>query len=108
MIIGLMKMLTLSHSALQLSYAHVSFVSFVLASVDKPNQIFALKTAGICNRDVTKQLNVCPKTVFNVKKQYTGTATTSSKPIPGRKRSIRTKPIVQAVMKRVKRNHRKR
>ena len=47
------------------------------------------------------------KTIFNVWKQYTETATTSSKPIAGWRRSIRTKPIVQAVMKRVKRNPRR-
>ena len=40
-------------------------------------------------------------------KQYTETATTFSKPIPSRKRSIHTKPIVQAVMKRVKQNPRR-
>jgi transposase len=69
----------------------------------KHDQIVALKTAGISNRDITKQLDVCRKTVFNVWKRYTETATTSSKPIHGRKRLIRTKHIVQAVMKRVKR-----
>lgn len=78
-----------------------------MASQAKRDQIVALKTAGMSNRDITKQLHVCRKTVFNVWKQYAETDTTSSKPIPGRKRSIRTKPIVEAVMKRVKRNPRR-
>ena len=78
-----------------------------MAAKAKRDQIVALKTAGKSNCDITKQLDVCRKTVYNIWKQYTETATTSSKPIPGRKRSIRTKAIVQAVMKRVKRNPRR-
>lgn len=78
-----------------------------MASKAKRVQIVALETAGISNRDITKQLDACRKTVLNLWKRYTETATTSSKPIPGRKRSIRTKPIVQAVMKRVMRNPRR-
>ena len=83
--------------------AHVSIVSPKAKRV----QIVALKTAGISNRDINKQLDVSRKTVFNVWKQYTETVTTSNKPIPGWRRSIRTKPIVQAVIKREKRNPRR-
>lgn len=37
-------------------------------------------------------------------RRYEGTTTTVSKPISGQNRSTHTKPIVQADMKRVKRN----
>ena len=65
-----------------------------------PDQIFTLKTAGISNHDITRLLTVCRKAISSVCKWLTETSTTSSKPIPGRKRSVRTRPIVQAVMKR--------
>ena len=37
-----------------------------MASNATRNQILASKTAGISNRDTTKQLDACRKTVFNV------------------------------------------
>lgn len=73
-----------------------------MASKATRDQIVALKADGVSNKDVIKQLNVCRKTVFNTWKRYTQSATTTSKPIPGRKRTIRAKRIVEAVKKRVK------
>ena len=67
-----------------------------MASKAKPDTIFALKTAGISNHTIAKQFIV---TVFDVWIWHTETATTSSKPIPGRDSLIRTKPNRQAVMK---------
>ena len=58
------------------------------------------KREQLSNRDITKQLEVFRKAVFDELKRYTETATTSSNPIPRRKRSILTKPIMQAAMKR--------
>ena len=71
------------------------------------DQIVALKTAGFSNQEVMKKLNVCRKTVFNVMKRFNETGSTSSKPIPGRKRSVRTKRITEIVKKRMKRNPRR-
>ena len=71
-----------------------------MASKAKRGRIVGLETAGTSNRDIKKQLDVCRKSVFNLWKRYTETDTTSSKPIPGRRSSIRIKPVVQAVMKR--------
>ena len=68
-----------------------------MASKATRDQIVALETAGISNRDITKQLDVYRKTVVNVWMRCIDIATTSSKHIPGRNRSIRTKLIVQAV-----------
>ena len=72
-----------------------------MASGAKRDQIVALKTAGISIRIITKQLDVCRKTVVNVWMRCIDIATTSSKPIPGRKCSIRIKPIVLPVRNRV-------
>ena len=77
-----------------------------MASKIERDQIVTLKTTGTGTRDITKQLHVYRKTVLNIWKQYTQTAMTSSKPIPGRRCYIRTKPIVRGVMKRVERNSR--
>ena len=58
----------------------------------KRDQIVALKRAGVSNKDIVKQLKVCRKrftTLGNDMNNQSGT--TSSKPIPGRKRSVRTK-----------------
>lgn len=71
-----------------------------MASKTKRDQIITLKTAGISNCDMTKQLNVCRETVFNIWKRYTEPATTSSK-------HVLSKPIVQAVMKQVKQSPRR-
>ena len=60
-----------------------------MASKAKRDNIVTFKTAAVSNRDIAKQLGVCLKTVFNVWKRYTDTATTSRQPIPGRKRQIR-------------------
>lgn len=70
----------------------------------KRAQIVGLKTAGATNNAIVKQLKVCRKTVYNVWKQFQDTGTSSSKPIPGRKRSIRTKSVVSAVKKKMIRN----
>ena len=63
-------MLKFSHSALKLSYAHLSIVfslinitSSNIASKAKRNQIVDLKTAGISNCNITNQLDVYRKTV---------------------------------------------
>ena len=64
-----------------------------MASKTKRYQIVGLKTA-----EITKQFDVCRKTVLNDWKRYSETATTSNKPIPRQKLSISTKIIVQAVM----------
>ena len=69
-----------------------------MTSKEKRDQIVTFKTAGISNRNIRKRLDVCCKIVINVWKRYTESAVTSSKSIPGRKRSIYTKPILQTVM----------
>ena len=75
-----------------------------MADKFKRDQIVALKTAGVSNKCIVKQLKVCRKTVFNAWKQFQETGTTSGKPIPGRPRSIRTKSVVSAVKKKMERN----
>ena len=75
-----------------------------MANKEKRSQIVALKTAGARTNAIVKQLNVCRKTVYNVWKQFQDTGTFSSKPIPGRKRSIRTKNVISAVKKKMIRN----
>ena len=85
----------------------INITSSNMASKAKRDQIVALKTAAITNHEITKHLDVSRKTLFNVWTQYTETATTSNMPITGRKRSIRIKPILPTVMKRVKRNLRR-
>ena len=71
----------------------------------KRDQIVALKSAGASHKSISKQLKVCLKTVYNVLKRYQETGTTSSKPI--RKRSARTKQLVDIVRKKVSRNPRR-
>ena len=78
-----------------------------MASKVTDDQIVALKTVGISNREIIQQSHVRRKTELNVWKRYTKNATAASKPILGRKRSICTKPIVQLTMKRVERNPRR-
>ena len=68
-----------------------------MASEVTSDQIVDLKTAGIANRDTTKHW-MCVAKLYSMYGNGIQTATTSNKPIPGRKRSIRTKPIVQAVI----------
>lgn len=63
-----------------------------MTSKAKRDQFAALKAAGVSNKDVIKQLNVCRKMVFNTWKRYI-----TSKPIPSRKRTIRTTRIVKAL-----------
>ena len=72
-------MLTFSHTLFNCLML-VNNISRIMASIAKRDQIVALRTAGICNLDTAKQLGVCRKTVFNVWKRCTETATTSSKP----------------------------
>ena len=67
----------------------------------------ALKSAGVSYKSISKQLKVCLKTVYNVLKRYQETGTTSSKSIPGRKYSTRTKQLVDVVQKKVFRNPRR-
>ena len=64
-----------------------------MASQAKRDQIVTLKNAGIVNKDITKQLNLSHKTVYNVWKHYNYTGTTSSKQIPGRTWNIQTKKM---------------
>lgn len=78
-----------------------------MASQATRDQIVALKNAGVANNDITKQLNVSRKTVYNVWKRYNESGTTSNKTIPGRPRNIRTKRLVKAIQKRVQRNPRR-
>uniref|UniRef100_A0A3P8TI71 Paired domain-containing protein n=1 Tax=Amphiprion percula TaxID=161767 RepID=A0A3P8TI71_AMPPE len=78
-----------------------------MASKAKRDQIVALKEAGLTTMQVMKKANVCRKTVYNVMKRYKETGNTTSKPIPGRKRSVRTKRNVERVKKRVQRNPRR-
>ena len=73
-----------------------------MADKVKHDQIVALKTAGVSNNEIVKQLNVYRKTVYNAWKQVQESDTTSSEPIPGRKRSIRTKNVVSALNKKIK------
>ena len=73
-----------------------------MADKVKCDQIVALNTAGISNNDLVKQLKVGLKTVYNAWKQFQESGTTSSKPIQGRKRSIRTKNEVTAVKNKMK------
>ena len=75
-----------------------------MADKVKRDQIVALKTAGVSNNDIVKQLKACRKTVYNAWKQFQESGTTSSKPIPGRKWSTRTKNVVSAVNKKMKQN----
>ena len=65
-----------------------------MADTVKRDQIVALKTAGVSDNDIVKQLKVCRKTVYNACKQFQESGTTSSKLIPGRKCSFRTKKVV--------------
>ena len=102
---GSHKKVKCSHCALQLFYAtcplfylFIDITSRNMASKAKCYQIVAWKSVGICTRDLTEQLDMWRKTVFNVSKRYTETDTTSSKFNPG----PCTKLIVQAVMKWVK------
>ena len=69
----------------------IPITSSNIAFKAKHDQIVALKTTGISNRDKQKS-DLRYKTVVNVWKPYTETATTSSKPILDRKRSTRTNP----------------
>ena len=71
------------------------------------DQIVALKRAGVPNRKVMKQLNICRKTIYNDMKRYHETGNTVNKIIPGRNRSVRTKRLVELVKKRVQRNPRR-
>ena len=78
-----------------------------MAAKSTRDQIVALKNAGLSNKQITKQLQVCRKTVYNVMKWYKETGKTSSKPIPGRKRSVRTKRNIEVIKKRISRNPRR-
>ena len=70
-------------------------------------QIVALKNAGFSDARVTKQLNVCRKTIFNVMKRFKVTGGTADKAIPGRKKSVRVNKVIEAVRKRISRNPRR-
>jgi inhibitor of nuclear factor kappa-B kinase subunit alpha len=70
-------------------------------------EIVVLKKAGHSTKDVASRVGVDPKTVYNVMKRYSETGSIDSKPIPGRKRSVRTKRLVDVVRKRVSRNPRR-
>ena len=70
-------MVKLLHSALQVSYAYLTFVSLVFRQYFNQYDDQS-KTTGISNRDITKQLDVCRNIAFNEWKPYTETATTSS------------------------------
>uniref|UniRef100_A0A3P8VM51 Uncharacterized protein n=1 Tax=Cynoglossus semilaevis TaxID=244447 RepID=A0A3P8VM51_CYNSE len=70
----------------------------------KHDQIVALKEAGLTTKQIMKKVNICHKTVYNVMERYKETGKTTSKPIPGRKRSVRTKRVVEMVRNRVQRN----
>ena len=84
-----------------------SYAFWSMASQCVRDQIVALKKAGVSNKQVTTQLNVCRKTIYNVMKRFQECGTTSSKPIPGRNRSVRTRRIIEVVKKRVRRNPRR-
>ena len=73
----------------------------------KRDQIVALKEVGLTNKRISKQLNVSIKTVYNVLKRFKETASTATKSIPGRKRSVRTKRLVDTIRKKVSRNPRR-
>ena len=60
-------------------------------------------TVTTLERKEVEVLKCLHKTVYNAWKQFQESGT-SSKPIPGRKRSIRTKNVVSAVKKKMKRN----
>lgn len=78
-----------------------------MASKGKRDQIVALKEAGLTTMQIMKKVNVCHKTVYNVMKRYKETGKTTSKPIPGQKRSVQTKRVVGMVRKRIQRNPRR-
>lgn len=58
-----------------------------------------LKAAGQGSKNILKHGGGSLKTVNNVLKSYGETGSTSTKPIPGRKRSARTKRLVEIVSK---------
>lgn len=62
-----------------------------VAPRSKIYQIVAVKQASLNSKTVIKQLNVCPKSVYNIKKLFKNSGTTANKPIPGRKRLRRSK-----------------
>ena len=78
-----------------------------MGKTTKRDQIVALKTAGWTNKRISKQLNVSIKTVCNVMKRLKETGSTATKPILGRKRSVRTKRLVDTIRKKVSRNPRR-
>ena len=51
----------------------------------------------MANMDITKQLNVLRKTVYNVWKHYNNTSSTFCKQIPGRPWNIRTGKLVKVI-----------
>ena len=75
-----------------------------MADKVKRDQIVGLKTVGVSNNDIVKQLKMCRKRVYNAWKQFQESGTIYSKPIPVRKRSIHTKNMVSAVKKKMNRN----
>ena len=62
---------------------------------------------GLSNKRVSKQLNVCIKTINKVIKRFEETGSTATKPIPGRKRGVRTKRLVDTIRKKLSRNPRR-
>lgn len=65
-----------------------------MADKVRRDQIVALMIAGVSNKDIAKQLNVCRKTVHNAWKQYEQSGHNLQLPIPGWQRSIRTKSLI--------------
>ena len=70
----------------------------------KRDQIVALKVAGIPTSSIMKQLSVCRKTIYNTWKRHQDGETTESKPIPGRKRTVCTPEVVEAVKMHIRSN----
>ena len=78
-----------------------------MTRTSRRDKIVALKNAGFTDRAVAKEAGACRKTIYNEMKRYNENGTTSDRPIPGRKRSVLTSSITEAVKKRIARNPRR-
>ena len=75
-----------------------------MASDKTRAQIVALKETCFTSKQIENKRKVFRKTIYNVLKLYRETGTSSTKPIPVPKRSVRTKGLIEKVKKRVNRN----
>ena len=58
------------------------------------DQIVALKTAGVTNKEIVKHLNMGRKTVYYDWKKFQQTGTLSDERIPGRTHTVHPKTII--------------